>query len=202
MMIERDDPRLRLCVVTDDLRDGTAGLVDRVRAAERGGATLVLLRLKHADARVLEEVGRALVSALQIPVVVSERLDVALSCGAAGVQLSSRSMPVMALRRHVPDGFMIGVSVFDIGDLDQVSLADFVTIGPVQGASDASLGLESFSRLAAATTRPVLAIGGIDVASVPSMLAAGASGITVIQAVLGAPDPATAAAAFIAAFVS
>jgi len=201
-MIDRDDPRLRLCIVTDDLRDGTAGLVDRVLAAARGGATMVLLRLKHADARVLVEVGRALVSALTIPVVVSERLDVALVCGAAGVHLSPRSMPVMALRAHVPAGFLIGVSVSEISDLEHSSLADYVTIGPVQGSGSTGLGMDTFSSLASASGKPVLAIGGIDVATAPAVMAAGASGIAVIHAVLGTPDPAAAAAAFMAALVS
>ena len=73
-MIDIHDPRLQLCAITDDLRDGVAGLVARAVAAERGGATMVQLRLKHADARTQVEVGRALVSALAIPVIVNERL--------------------------------------------------------------------------------------------------------------------------------
>jgi len=201
-MIEHDDPRLRLCAITDDLRDGIAGLVVRALSAERGGTTMLLLRLKHVDARLLVEAGRALVSVLAIPVVVSERLDVALSCGAAGVHLSPRSMPVVALRAHVPDGFLIGVSVSGISDLEHASFADFVTIGPVQNARNGSLGLEAFTSLASACARPALAIGGIDVATVSAVRAAGASGIAVIQAVLGAPDPEAAAAALSAAFGS
>ena len=201
-MIEHDDPRLHLCVVTDDLRDGTAGLVERALLAERGGATMLLLRLKHVDARVLVEVGRALVAALQIPVVVNERLDVALVCGAAGVHLSPSGMPVIASRAHVSDGFLIGFSVSGISDLEHVSFADYVTIGLVQSAGDASFGLTTFASLASACARPALAIGGIDVASVPAVRAAGARGIAVIQAVLGAPDPEVAAATFIAAFGS
>jgi len=201
-MIEHDDPRLRLCAITDDLRDSTAGLVERALSAERGGATMLLLRLKHVDARVLVEAGSALVSALRIPVVVSERLDVALRCAAAGIHLSRSSMPVKAVRRHVPDGFLIGMSVTELADLEQAALADYVTIGPVHGASDASLGMNAFARLVSASARPVIAIGGIDVATAPAVRAAGASGIAVIGAVLGAPDPESAAAALFAAFVS
>jgi len=201
-MSELNDPRLRLCVVTDDLRDGPSGLVHRALAAERGGATMVLLRLKHAHALELVEAGRALVSALRIPMVVSDRLDVALSCGAAGVHLGAGSMPVVALRSHVPVGFLIGASVSDAADLEQAALADYITIGPVLAAGNAGMGLAAFTALAASCARPVLAIGGVDAASVPALRAAGASGIAVIGAVLGAPDPEVAAASLAAAFVA
>ncbi len=199
-MINHDDPRLRLCAITDDLRDGTEGLVLRAQAAERGGATMVLLRLKHADAVTLVEVGRALVRGLTVPVIVSERLDVALACGAAGVHLTSSSMPVVAVRTQVPPTFLVGGSVSIASDLESAELADYVTIGPVLGAGDASLGVEGFHRLAVACSRPAIAIGGIDAESAASLRGAGASGVAVIRAVLGASDPGVAASALVAAF--
>lgn len=194
-MIDHGDPRLHLCAVTDDLRDGPSGLASRCAAAERGGATMVLLRLKHADARTLVEVGRLLVTALTIPVIVSERLDVALACGAAGVHLTSRSMPVIALRPHVGTEFLIGGSVSAADDLESAQAADYVTIGPVFGAGNASLGLETFRRLAAAAGRPTIAIGGIDATTAAESRAAGAAGVAAIRAILGVEDPAAAATA-------
>jgi thiamine-phosphate pyrophosphorylase len=199
-MIEHDDPRLRLCVVTDDLRDGVLGLVDRVRAAERGGASMVLLRLKHADARTLVEAGRSLVAAVGIPVLVSDRLDVALACGAAGVHLSVGSMPVVAVRSQLPASMLVGASVSVDRDVAFAREADFVTIGPVHGAGASSLGLGGLSRLTAACGRPALAIGGMDASQVPLVRAAGVSGVAVIGGVLAATDPALAAAALVRAF--
>jgi thiamine-phosphate pyrophosphorylase len=196
-MIERDDARLRLMAVTDDLRDQVEGLTIRATAAERGGATMLLLRLKHADARTLVEVGRALVQALTIPVIISERLDVALACGAAGVHLTSASMPVVAVRSVVPDNFLIGGSVSRAEDLAHAQAADYVTIGPVFGASDASLGIDGFRRMATACGRPSIAIGGIDDGTCAALRAGGASGVAAISAIFGADDP-TAAAAMLA----
>lgn len=161
---------------------------------------MVLLRLKHADAHGLVEVGRALVTALSIPVIVSERLDVALACGAAGVHLGASSMPVAAIRPHVDRTFLIGGSVSDAMDLDRVRPADFVTMGPVFGAGASSIGLDGLRRLAAACGRPVIAIGGIEASTIEGIRGAGASGIAVIRAVLGAPDPEAAAAALIGAW--
>jgi thiamine-phosphate pyrophosphorylase len=193
-MIANDDPRLRLVAITDDLRDGVDGLVSRARSAERGGATMLLLRLKHADAHALVEVGRALIAALQMPVVVSERLDVALAIGAAGVHLNAASVPVIAVRPHVAPGFLIGGSISDAGDLDRTVSADYVTIGPVFGAGATSMGVEGFRRLAMASGRPAVAVGGIDAESAASVRAAGAAGVAVIRSVLGAVDPELAAA--------
>ncbi len=195
--------RLRLCVITDDLRDGRDGLVARTQAAERGGASMVLLRLKHADAASMVEVGKALVQAMQVPVLVHERLDVALACGAAGVHLSAASMPVIAVRPQVPATFLIGIAISDDADVGHAAGADFVTIGPVfGGAPDKSLGVEGMRRLQKACAIPAIAIGGIDATSAAVVLAAGASGVAVIRAVLGTDDPEAEAANLVAALQS
>lgn len=188
-MPEHSDPRLVLLAITDDLRDGPDGLVARALAAERGGTTMVLLRLKHADALTLAEVGRALVTALTIPVVVSERLDVALACGAAGVHLTSSSLPVIAIRPHVPADFLIGASVSSASDLEGTAGASYATIGPVFGGGPSALEMDGFSRLARACSIPAIAIGGIDAETAPRLRAAGAAGIAAISAILGSPDP-------------
>lgn len=192
-MIETGDARLQLCAVTDDLRDGADGLVQRALAAERGGVTMVLLRLKHADARTIVEVGRALVSSLSVPVIVSERLDAALACGAAGVHLTSGSVPVVAIRPHVPDSFLIGGSIWTPDDLAHASHADYVTIGPVFGDSSSAIGIDGFRRFARACGRPAIAIGGIEPANVAVVRGAGSAGVAVIRAVFGADDPSLAA---------
>jgi thiamine-phosphate pyrophosphorylase len=192
-MMEHTDPRLRLVAITDDLRDGSAGLALRAQAAVRGGATMILLRLKHVDARTLMEAGVALVSGLPVPVVIAERLDVALACGAAGVHLTTASMPVQAIRPHVPAGFLIGGSVSGAPGLERAQQADYVTIGPVFGVAGEVLGLDGFTRLSRACGRPSVAVGGIESANVSSVRAAGASGVAVIRSVFGVEDPEVAA---------
>jgi thiamine-phosphate pyrophosphorylase len=196
-VIAADDTRLRLIAITDDLRDGTDGLLARARSAEKGGVTMLLLRLKHVDAGALVEIGRTLVSGLTIPVVVSERLDVALACGAAGVHLTSASMPVVAIRSQVDASFLIGGSVSVSADVESARTADFVTIGPVLGAGAASLGIDGFVRLAAECVRPAIAIGGIDATAATALREAGAAGIAAIRAILAADDPAAAALSFL-----
>ncbi|MDQ6887886.1 MAG: thiamine phosphate synthase [Gemmatimonadota bacterium] len=196
------DPRtLTLLAITDDLRDGVEGLVGRATAAVRGGATMVQLRLKDANARTLVEVARALVAELTVPVVVNDRADVALTAGAAGVHLGIDDLPVAAVRGIAPQGFIIGASVGNDAELPAARGADYVGIGPVYGTlskSDAGapIGVAEFARLARECGMPAVAIGGVTADSAAPLIAAGASGIAVIRAVMGALDPEAAARTF------
>jgi thiamine-phosphate pyrophosphorylase len=190
----------RLIAITDDLRDGRDGLVARALAAARGGATIVQLRLKHTDARTLADVGRALVAALPVPVIINDRADVALACGAAGVHVGPDDPAPTAVRRIAPSGFLIGASVGNDAEARRAAGADYVGIGPIYGspskldAGDA-IGIEGFERLARCAALPAVAIGGLTADTAAAVMAAGAAGVAVIAAIFGAPDPEAAARA-------
>jgi len=191
---------LRLVAITDDLRDGTAGLVARAQLAVRGGATMIQLRLKDADARTLVEVARSLVKALppSVPVVVNDRLDVALAAGAAGVHVGPDDLPAAAVRRLVPPEFIVGASVGSDAEVALSRGADYVGIGPVYDTNSkhdagSAIGPVTFARLARACKLPAVAIGGLDAANAAGVMIAGAAGVAVIRAVLGSPDPEAAA---------
>jgi len=190
----------RLIAITDDLRDGREGLVARAAAAVRGGATMVQLRLKHMDARVLAEIARPLVATLSVPVVINDRADVALAVGAAGVHVGSDDLPVAALRRIVPPGFLIGASVGSDDEAAAAVGADYAGIGPVFGSTSkldagTAIGIAEFVRLAVRAGLPAVAIGGITVDRAAEVMTAGASGVAVIAAIFGGPDPEAAARA-------
>ena len=200
------DPRsLALLAITDDLRDGTLGLVTRAAAAVRGGATMVQLRLKHASPRELVEVARALVATLPVPVIVNDRADVALAAGAAGVHLGIDDLPVRAVRPFAPPGFIIGASFGSEEEREHAAGADYVGIGPVWESSSkadagAAIGLEGLARLLRlADGVPAVAIGGVTPETAGSAIRTGAAGVAVIRAVFGAADPELAAAALRAA---
>lgn len=200
---------LTLLAITDALRgkDGTGpeardDLVARAAAAVRGGATMIQLRLKDADARTQVEVARALIAALPptVPVIVNDRADVALAAGAAGVHLGADDLPVAAVRRIAPPGFIIGASVGNDAEVAGSRGADYVGIGPVYGtaskadAGDA-IGTAELARLAARCALPAVAIGGIDATNAAAVMATGVCGVAVIRAVFSAPDPEAAARA-------
>jgi thiamine-phosphate pyrophosphorylase len=197
-----DPETLTLLAITDDLRDGRDGLVARAVAAARGGATMIQLRLKDADARLQVEVARALVTALppSVPMIVNDRADVALAAGAAGVHLGTEDLPVEAVRRIAPANFIVGASVGCDAEVAGARGADYVGIGPVYGTASkpdagAAIGVEEFARLARRTGLPAVAIGGVDPSNAAPLIAAGARGVAVIRAVFGAADAEAAARA-------
>src|SRR5919199_914872 len=106
-----DARSLRLMAITDDLRDGQEGLAARAAAAVRGGATMVQVRLKDESPRTVAAVAALLVARLPVPVIVNDRVDVALAAGAVGVHLGAEDLPAAAVRLFVPPGFIIGVFV-------------------------------------------------------------------------------------------
>jgi thiamine-phosphate pyrophosphorylase len=197
-----DPELLRLVAITDDLRDGRDGLVARARAAARGGATMIQLRLKDAPPRTQVEVARALLAALpaEVPLIVNDRADVALAAGAAGVHVGADDLPAAALRRVVPDGFIIGASVGCDAEVAGASGADYVGIGPVfptgskADAGDA-IGIAEVARLAARCGLPAVAIGGIDATNAAAVMTSGVRGVAVIRAVFATVDPRDAARA-------
>jgi thiamine-phosphate pyrophosphorylase len=190
----------RLIAITDNMRDGRDGLIARALAAVRGGATMIQLRLKHTDARSLAEIAGPLIAALPVPVVINDRLDVAMAVGAAGVHVGSDDIPVAALRRIVPPGFVIGASVGSDSETANAAGADYAGIGPVYGSAsklDAgdAIGVNEFVRLSGVVGLPAVAIGGITVDTAALVITAGAAGVAVIAAIFGEPDPESAARA-------
>lgn len=195
-----DPASIRLIAITDDIRDGVAGLLERARAAVRGGATMVQLRLKDADARTLVEAASALVASLSVPVVVNDRADVALAAGAAGVHVGTDDLTVAVVRGLSPPNFIIGASVGSVADVPGSRGADYVGIGPVyetESKADAgiAIGLAQFGRLARACAIPAVAIGGVASVNVRASIDAGAAGVAVIRAIFAATDPEQAARA-------
>ncbi len=169
---------------------------------------MIQARLKGAPARDLAALARALVSALAVPVLVNDRVDVALATGAAGAHLGQDDAPLDALRPHVPPGFILGLSVGSRAEADRAAAwpADYWSVGPcfataTKPDAGAALGVEGFAALArtAPPGVPVIAIGGLTAGNAAAIVAAGAVGIAVTAAVVGASDPAAAARALRAA---
>jgi len=196
--------RLRLMVLTDaELLKGRDP-VDASRRAVAGGATAVQVRLKGAQPRELAALAGALVGALAVPVLVNDRVDVALAVGAAGAHLGQEDVPLAAVRPHVPAGFLLGISVGTPAEAARVHdwPADYWSVGPCFATAhktDAGepLGPDGFAALAqlAPPDVPVIGIGGITAANAGAIVRAGAAGIAVVGAMWEASDPEAAARA-------
>lgn len=178
--------------------------VDACRRAVRGGATAVQVRMKQTSARDLLALTRRLVGALPVPVLVNDRVDVALAAGAAGAHLGQDDPPLGALRGRVPPGFLLGTSVGSRAEAARALGwdADYWSVGPCfatahKADAGSPLGPDGFATLArlAPSGVPVLGIGGITAHNAAAIVAAGASGVAVIDAIWEARDPEAAARA-------
>jgi len=178
--------------------------VDACRRAVRGGATAVQVRLKGAPPADILALARALVGALAVPVLVNDRVDLALAAGAAGAHLGHDDVPLAALRPHVPAGFLLGISVGSSAEAARARSwpADYWSVGPCFATAhkpDAGppLGSEGFAALArlAARGTPVIAVGGITPANAGAVVRAGAVGVAVVGAMWETSDPEAAARA-------
>ena len=190
---------LGLMLVTDDRLLAGRDLVDVCREAVQGGVTCVQLRLKLAPPRELVTIARALIGAVRVPVLVNDRLDVALAAGAAGVHLGPDDVPVALARRIVPADFWIGASVGNEGEAELGRGADYWGVGPwrettTKTEAGPALGPEGFRAIQALSRGiPCVAIGGIRPEDGAAVLEAGGAGVAVVSGILGVTDVAQSA---------
>jgi thiamine-phosphate pyrophosphorylase len=196
---------LRLIAITGDLSDGVDVLVERATLAVRGGATMLQVRLKDAAPRSIVQVTRRLIAAVDVPVIVNDRADIALAAGAAGVHLGADDLPPAMVRRLAPS-FIIGASVGSDTEVALAQGADYVGIGPAFSTSTkldagSALGPAEVARLARlCSPLPAVAVGGITELRAAELSAEhDVAGIAVVRAIFGADDPEGAARALRAA---
>lgn len=190
---------LRLYLVTDPISIGARTLTDVVAAAVQGGVSCVQLREKTLNTRdfVAQALAtKALLEPYGIPLVINDRLDVALACAADGVHLGQRDMPVEQARRLLPPHVFIGWSVETMAHVDRSATlpVDYLGVSPIHATptkTDAAApwGLDGLRQVRAATRLPLVAIGGIHAGNARKVLAAGADGLAVVSALCAAPDP-------------
>ena len=174
-----------------------------VKAAVAGGVTVVQLRAKSLAGREFVELGSEIARALAgtgVPLLVNDRVDVAVACGAAGVHLGQEDVPVRLARSLLGPAGTIGVSVNTEEEARRAELegADYVGAGPAFATSTKAtdlpvLGPDGIGRIKRAVRIPVVAIGGIGPGNAAALVGTGADGIAVVSAILGAPDARRAA---------
>jgi thiamine-phosphate pyrophosphorylase len=199
---------LRLYALLDPERAGGHDLAELGRKVVAGGATLVQLRDKHGSTRRMIDETRAIKAALTsagVPLLVNDRVDVALAAGADGVHVGQDDMPVAEARRLLGPSAVIGLSVKTLGEAEAAPLdaLDYVSVGGVFVTTSKDnvkvpIGITGMKELLAtfrarAPKFPVGAIAGIDETNAGEVVSAGADGVAVISALSLAPDPTGAA---------
>lgn len=172
-----------VCLVTDRRR---ADPVGQAAAAARAGIDLVQVRERDLEARPLAALVARVLAAVRgsrTRVVVNDRLDVALACGAHGVHLRADSMPAGAVRLMAPSGFLVGRSVHSVAEaIGARRGVDYLFAGTVfptssKPAATRWIGIEGLRAIVQAADVPVLAIGGITGRRLDELAATGARGV-------------------------
>lgn len=186
-----------------DLPTGGRDPLDLAGAATAGGASVIQLRGKEASAREMFELAVAikrLVQPLGVPLIINDRLDVALAAQADGVHVGADDLP-FDIVRYLAHDMIVGVSCYDNIQLAHEALeagADYVAFGsfyPSPTKRDTIRTPLSVLTEARDLGVPIVAIGGITRDHVPELMRAGASGVAVVSAIQSADDPEQAARA-------
>ncbi|MBN1827910.1 MAG: thiamine phosphate synthase [Deltaproteobacteria bacterium] len=194
-----------LYLVTDRFLCESAGntVEDVILQAVQGGASYVQLREKSLSTRAFIEEARIVKEILKpygVPLIINDRVDVALAVGAEGVHVGQSDMPYNLARGLMGPEALIGVSVETWDDVQQAEACDCDYIGvsplfktPTKTDTKGDWGLEGLKRIRAFSRRRLVAIGGINKGNAADIVAAGADCIAVVSALCCAVDPCMAA---------
>ena len=194
-----------LYLVTD--RDLSLGrpLEEVVLQAVRGGVSVVQLREKQASTRFfVAEAQRIkdLLASYNVPLLINDRVDVALAIGADGVHIGQNDIPYPLARQLLGQKAIIGLSVETQEQVQQAEAYDVDYLGvspifetPTKTDTTGSWGLAGLAWVRKVSRHPLVAIGGLNAANAASVIRAGADSIAVVSAICSAPEPQAAAAA-------
>ena len=192
----------KLYLITDRTQTAGRELPAVIAEALTGGVRSVQLREKDLSARQQLELAvqlRTLTREHDARLLINERIDIALTVGADGVQVGAGSLPVTEVRRLLGPELLIGYSAHTLGEALQAERdgADFVTFGPVYRTPSKlkygePVGVAQLAEVVSSLGIPVFALGGVKEASIPAVMATGCHGVALISAIISDPDPKTA----------
>lgn len=190
---------LRLYLVTDRPLSLGRDLEWIVTEAVRGGVTMVQLREKDCDTREFVELAARLKTALSplgVPLIINDRIDVALAMDADGVHIGQSDMPYDIARKLLGPDKIIGLSVENMDDIREANAldVDYVGISPVYSTSTktdtaAPFGLDGLREAVKLSVHPTVAIGGMNARTAADVMDCGTDGIAVVSAIVSADSP-------------
>ena len=190
-------PDYSIYLVTDDGCLQGRELLDCVREALEGGVTLVQYRAKTASSAEMYAEAlqlKALCDSFNVPLIINDRLDIAMAVGAAGVHLGQDDLPCAAARKILGEDYIIGVSAHNPAEAKAAlqSGADYLGCGAVFGTATKAdvkkLGTEGLMAICREKGLPVVGIGGVTADNYREVRAAGADGAAIVSGILAQPD--------------
>lgn len=196
---------LRLYLVTDRRLALGRDLETVVEEAVKGGVTMVQLREKDIDtATFIAEALRlkALLAQMNVPLIINDRVDVALAADADGVHIGQSDMPYIMARKLLGPDKIIGLSAENMQQVEEANTldVDYIGISPVYATTTKTdtapaFGQEGLREAVRLSVHPTVGIGGMNLETAAETIRSGADGIAVVSAIMSAPDPRQAALA-------
>lgn len=190
-------PDYSIYLVTDEGCLQGRALLDCVREALDGGVTLVQYRAKTASSAEMYDEAlqlKALCDSFNVPLIINDRLDIAMAVGAAGVHLGQDDLPCAAARKILGKDYIIGVSAHNPAEAKAAlqSGADYLGCGAVFGTATKAdvkkLGTDGLAAICKAKGLPVVGIGGVTADNYREVRVAGADGAAIVSGILAQPD--------------
>lgn len=197
---------LRLYLVTDRTLSLGRPLEEVVEKAVKGGVTVVQLREKEADSRAFYQLALTLKQLLRpyrVPLIINDRLDIALAVDADGLHIGQSDLPYPIVRKLLGKEKIIGLSVESTEDAITANQwdVDYIAISPVYATptktdTAPALGLEGIRAITQLSVHPSVGIGGISHTNTTDIIRAGANGVAIVSGIMSASDPEKAARQF------
>ncbi|MFM2600779.1 thiamine phosphate synthase [Vibrio fortis] len=192
----------KLYLVTDDQQD-LATLEHVVEQGVAGGVTMVQVREKHGDVRAFIERAqrvKAILSGTGVPLIINDRVDVALAVDADGLHLGQSDMPAEIARQLIGEDKILGLSIENEQQLKEAEHLPIDYIGlsaifatPTKTNTKKHWGVEGLKSALETTKLPIVGIGGINESNIPELIATGVHGLALVSAICQADDPKAAA---------
>jgi len=173
-------------------------LLDAVAEAIEGGVTLIQLREKDVSSREFYQIAlkvKELAHSREVPLLINDRLDIALAVDADGLHIGQEDLPLKVARKLLGPDKILGLSVSTVEDAVQGERegADYLGAGAVypttsKDVSEAPIGPDGLKKIKEAVSIPVVGIGGINLFNIEEVKRTGVDGVAVISAIMGAPD--------------
>ncbi|MCG9629857.1 thiamine phosphate synthase [Vibrio sp. Isolate30] len=188
----------KLYLVTDDQQD-LATLEHVVEQAVAGGVTMVQVREKHGDVRAFIERAqrvKAILKGTGVPLIINDRVDVALAVDADGLHLGQSDMPATIARQLIGENKILGLSIENEQQLEESNHLPIDYIGlsaifatPTKTNTKKHWGVEGLKKALETTRLPIVGIGGINENNIPELMATGVHGLALVSAICHADDP-------------
>ena len=173
-----------------------------VESALRGGTTVIQLREKDCSSREFYELGlrvKKITERYNAPLIINDRVDIALAVGAAGVHVGQGDLPCKVVREIVGPDMIVGVSAATLDEAVRAEQdgADYLGVGAMYATATKTdtrpVSMEELLKIRAAVKIPIVVIGGINKQTLGNFKGTGVNGLAVVSAIVAQPDPEAAA---------